>query len=175
VKKERVQHFAFHFLLKNDLNRKEGEKNSPVVGSRDNGISFATSLLMKKKILVADDDPGLQDIFKIILERAGYEVEIKEDGKDILRKKFRIPDLFLIDKLLSGMDGLAVCEFLKMFSQTKNIPVIMISASPDIGILSQKAGADDYIEKPFDIYHLLKVIERHIVPVKEKELRTAFR
>jgi CheY-like chemotaxis protein len=141
-----------------------------LVRSQDYGISFAKPLLMKKKILVADDDPGLQDIFKIILERAGYEVEIKENGNDILKKKFRVPDLFLIDKLLSGMDGLAVCSFLKMYPQTKDIPVIMISASPDIGILSQRAGADDYIEKPFDIDHLLKVIERHIVPVKKKAL-----
>ena len=111
---------------------------------------------------MADDDPGIRDIFKIIFERAGYAIEVKEDGRDILKNNYTRPDLFLIDKQLSGMDGLDLCRYLKTHPSTKNIPVIIVSASPDIGLSAKKAGADDYIEKPFEMKYLLKLVERHL-------------
>ncbi|HEY5968473.1 MAG TPA: response regulator [Chitinophagaceae bacterium] len=128
---------------------------------------------MKKKILVADDDPGIRDIFKIIFERAGYSIEVKDDAEDVLKNNFTIPDVFLIDKLLSGYDGLDICRYLKGDPRTSHIPVIMVSASPDIGVTAVKAGADDFVEKPFDLKYLLKVIERNISRAKnEMQSRT---
>jgi DNA-binding response OmpR family regulator len=125
---------------------------------------------MKKKILIADDDAGIRDIFRIILEKAGYDLEIKEDADEILKGNFKIPDLFLIDKLLSGIDGLDVCRYLKDDPRTSSIPVVMVSASPDISVSAGKAGADDFIEKPFDLSYLLKVIERNINSTKNEKL-----
>jgi CheY-like chemotaxis protein len=113
---------------------------------------------MKKKILAIDDDEGIRDILKIIFEQAGYCIELKSDGNDVLRNKFTIPDLFLVDKQLSGINGLDICRHLKSQDATRDIPVIMISASPDIGKLSKAAGADNYIEKPFEVSCLLKMI-----------------
>ena len=121
---------------------------------------------MKKRILIADDDPGLRDLFQIILEKAGYDIEIKEDANEIFENKFNIPDVFLVDKLLSGVDGLDICRYLKSNDKTNRIPVIMVSAIPDIGIAATNAGADDFIEKPFEITQLLKVIERNIRDTK---------
>lgn len=112
----------------------------------------------KKKILIADDDPGIQDIFSIIFENAGFAIEIKKDGEDLLKNKFTLPDVFLIDKQLSGYDGLDVCRHLKNQDHTKNIPVIMISASPKIGALSKEAGADAFIEKPFEVKDLVRLV-----------------
>jgi len=127
---------------------------------------------MKHKILIADDDPGIRDIFNIVLAKAGYDIEVKDDANEIFKNKFRIPDLFLIDRLLSGVDGLDVCRHLKTNEQTQQIPVIMVSASPDIGVLAVKAGADDFVEKPFDLAYLLEVIERNIKNFKSgKHLR----
>ena len=125
---------------------------------------------MKKRILIADDDPGLRDLFQIILEKAGYDLEIKQDAGEILRNDFKIPDLFLVDRLLSGIDGLELCQYLKNNPRTRNIPVVMVSASPDIGIASANAGADDFVEKPFELVYLLKVIERHITSEKAGRL-----
>jgi len=125
-------------------------------------MAFAQPLLMKHRILVADDDSSIRDIFKIILARAGYDLELKEDANEIFNNNFKIPDLFLIDKLLSGVDGLQVCRYLKDNPGTCNIPVVMVSASPDIGVSAIKAGADDFVEKPFELSYLLKVIERNI-------------
>jgi len=114
-----------------------------------------------RKIIAIDDDPGIQDIFKIIFEREGYVVEIKGDGEDIFWNRFTPPDVFLIDKQLSGTSGLDICRYLKARPATKDIPVIMISASPDIGPASKEAGADDYIEKPFEIDHLLRIVDHY--------------
>jgi len=90
-----------------------------------------------------------------------------EDANEIFNNNFKIPDLFLIDKLLSGVDGLQVCRYLKDNPDTCNIPVVMVSASPDIGALAIKAGADDFVEKPFELSYLLKVIERNINDAKK--------
>ena len=133
------------------------------------GIVFAKAWTMKKRILIADDDPGIRDIFKIILTKAGYDIEIKEDANEIFENKFSTPDLFLVDKLLSGVDGLDICHYLKSNEQTSHIPVVMVSASPDIGIDATKAGADDFVEKPFELSYLLKVIERNISCTENEE------
>ena len=63
-------------------------RNNKQIKASEKGINFAQPLTMKKKILVADDDPGIRDIFKIIFERAGYSIEIKDDAEDVLRNNF---------------------------------------------------------------------------------------
>jgi DNA-binding response OmpR family regulator len=125
---------------------------------------------MKCKILIADDDPGIRDIFQIVLVKAGYDIEVKGDVKDIFENKFKIPDLFLVDRLLSGTDGLDVCRYLKTNELTKQIPVVMVSASPEIGVVALKAGADDFIEKPFELNYLLEVIQRNIEQARNEKL-----
>lgn len=115
-----------------------------------------------KKILVTEDDPGLQDIYRIILERAGYVVAMYSNGNDLLQNNFELPDLFLLDKQLSGTDGLEICKFLKSQPSTQNIPVIIISATVGIQKLADAAGADDFIEKPFEKKYLLQILDKHL-------------
>ena len=147
---------------------KTTRRGKKIIEPDDKGMAFARPLTMKKKILIADDDEGIRDILTIILEKAGYALEIKEDAGEILKNNFTLPDIFLIDKLLSGVDGLDVCRHLKNNPTTSGIPIIMVSASPDIGTVALKAGADDFIEKPFELSYLLKVIERNISNSKNK-------
>ena len=117
---------------------------------------------MKKKILVTDDDEGVQEIFKLIFEKEGYEVEVLGEANKIFENEYNIPDLFLLDRQLSGCDGLNVCKFLKSQASTKNIPVIIVSASPDTSKLALQAGANDFIEKPFEKKSLLNIVSRWI-------------
>ena len=119
----------------------------------------------KKRIILTDDDPGVQDAFRICLERAGYEVEVFTNGTPLLEGTYQQPDLFLLDKQLSGVDGLDICRYLKNQRQTAHIPVIMLSASPQIDRLAKAAGADDFLEKPFRIKQLLEVVNRHLLKV----------
>ena len=115
-----------------------------------------------QRILIAEDDDGISDIFKIIFEEAGYITDLKTNGVDLLKNNFEIPDLFLIDKNLPGPNGLDICLFLKSQQSTRHIPVILISAAPDIGSLSRDVRADGFVKKPFDITQLLNTVSYHI-------------
>lgn len=110
-------------------------------------------------ILIADDDEGIRDIFQVLLEKEGYKLDIKSTGDDLLLDNFILPDLFILDKQLGDLDGLDICRHLKSRSDTASIPIIIVSGSPNIGILSKEAGADNYLEKPFDIACLLEIIQ----------------
>jgi CheY-like chemotaxis protein len=113
-----------------------------------------------KKIIFADDDPTIQDVINLIFE-GEYEVTTFSKGDALMKNNFIVPDLFLLDKQLSGMDGLDICRFLKKQESTKNVPVIVISATPNIADLAKSAGADDVIAKPFPIKALRQMIANH--------------
>lgn len=115
-----------------------------------------------KKIIIVDDDPGIQDAFRLIFSGEDYDVTIFTDGFSFLKNKFQHPDIFIIDKQLSGVDGLDLCLMLKSREDTRHIPVIMLSASPQIQRLAKAAGADESIEKPFRIRNLRETVERHL-------------
>jgi DNA-binding response OmpR family regulator len=115
-----------------------------------------------KKITLVEDDPGIQDVIRLILNRDGYEVIVYSNGHNLLNNDFEIPDLILLDRQLSGLDGLDICRFLKQQANTKDIPVILLSANPQIGVLAKNAGADDFLEKPFNIQDLKNIVTRYI-------------
>jgi CheY-like chemotaxis protein len=117
---------------------------------------------MKQHIIIADDDPGIQDIFQLIFERAGYGITIYPNGDQLLNNYFELPNVFILDKQLSGIDGLDVCRFLKSQERTKHIPVIMLSANPNIGKIYKDAGADDFLEKPFKLHDLLALVNKYV-------------
>jgi DNA-binding response OmpR family regulator len=111
-----------------------------------------------KKIMIADDDPGIVDAIEMLLEFEGYQVTSTVDGATVLDMKDELPDLLLLDIWMSGEDGRDICKKLKQIETTKNIPVIMISASRDIKESAMSAGADDFLAKPFEMNDLLDKI-----------------
>lgn len=117
---------------------------------------------MKKKILVADDDPAILDAISMILEDAGYYVETTANGETIKSMHVNLPDLLLLDIWMSGHDGREICKELKSQKRTRKIPIVMISASKDADEMAKKAGADDFIAKPFDIDELLERVEKYV-------------
>jgi CheY-like chemotaxis protein len=76
-----------------------------------------------KRIIIVDDDPGVQYAFTLIFDPQQYEVIICANGNLVLNNQYPIPDLFILDKQLSGVDGLDICRFLKSQPQTNHIPV----------------------------------------------------
>lgn len=115
-----------------------------------------------KNVIIAEDDPGIQDVTKTILEKEGYHVTLFSNGEPIMENRYEIPDIFILDKLLPGIDGLDICRYLKSHEETKDIPVLMLSASPHIGEQAKDAGADGFLEKPFHIRDLVNIVQ-HIV------------
>lgn len=116
-----------------------------------------------KKLLVVDDEQDILEFLKVILEEEGYTVVIsdKDDYLGGLDNDIP-PDLILLDMLLSGKDGREIVKYLKMNEKTKHIPVIMFSAHPDAQEATRRAGADDFVAKPFEIDQLLNKITQHL-------------
>lgn len=113
----------------------------------------------KKKILVIDDEEDILEFLKVILEDEGYIVftSDKDDYLEWLHDDI-LPDIILLDLLLSGKDGRDIVKYLKMQEKTKHIPVIMFSAHPSAQEFTKQAGADDFVAKPFEIDLLLNKI-----------------
>lgn len=117
----------------------------------------------KKKIIVADDDAGIIDAVGIMLSMAGYEVHPTLNGGILLSMQPKdYPDLILLDIWMSGEDGTEICRALKADAATKEIPVILFSASKEIEQSAFAAGADDFLAKPFEMKALLSKISNLI-------------
>jgi len=113
-----------------------------------------------KKILIADDDSGIVDSLTMMLEMMGYDVDFTYDGATVPDAAQKHADLILLDIFMSGHDGREICKKLKSNSETKNIPVLMISASHEIKQSAIDAGADDFLEKPFEMNALITKVNR---------------
>jgi len=107
--------------------------------------------------MIIEDDPAILDVLGILFTRAGYETALYPNGNFLLREKFTVPDLFIIDKQLAGIDGLEICRHLKNTAATKHIPVVILSATPHLGTQVKMAGADAFLEKPFSNSYLLQL------------------
>lgn len=110
-------------------------------------------------VLVIDDNEDILGMLQAMLQHKGYKASILDKTYELIQTiKNLQPDLILMDKLLSGSDGCEFCKQLKVDPALAGIPVIMISAHPQAKVECLAAGADFFIEKPFEMSHLLKTI-----------------
>lgn len=114
-----------------------------------------------KKIIVVDDERSILDALDFMLSSEGYHVRTASHGNELLRLTIDKPDLIILDLLISGEDGRQICRMLKTREDTKDIPVIMISAHPNAKQFIKDCGADDFLSKPFDMNEFLNVISRY--------------
>ena len=121
----------------------------------------------RMKILLADDDPDILDAISRILKKANYDVIVEQDGSKLMTKKSEWPDLILLDNKLSGVEGISICIHLKSQEMTKDIPVILISASPDLEEKAHLAQANDFLPKPFPMKMLLDKIKANLPLMQE--------
>ncbi len=116
-----------------------------------------------KKILVVDDDPDILDALQFMLEDAGYRVTTTEKGEyaeNLHDTNGGLPDVILLDVLLSGKDGRLICQKLKSQEETKHIPIIMMSAHNDARKSVATVGANDFLAKPFEVDELLAKVAK---------------
>lgn len=121
--------------------------------------------MAKKKILLIEDEADFVMMIKMRLEANNYETISACDGKEGLnRARQENPDLILLDVLIPKVNGLTLCRQLKDDFKTKNIPIIIVSASggSDLPKRSRDAGADDIIIKPFEAKELLDKIAKYL-------------
>jgi len=116
-------------------------------------------------ILVVDDNPTNLDVLSEYLIGSGFTLLLKRDGEKALELvKRRKPDLILLDIVMPGMDGFETCRRLKSQEDSKEIPVIFMSALSDTvdKVKGFKAGAVDYITKPFQHEEVLSRVRTHL-------------
>jgi DNA-binding response OmpR family regulator len=111
------------------------------------------------KILVVDDDLSILEALKSAMEIFNYEVEAISRGEKAVScaKKIK-PNIIILDYLLSGIDGRQITKELKRYPETKNIPIIMLSAHPQAPELAKSIGINEFIAKPFDLDELLNKV-----------------
>ncbi len=120
---------------------------------------------MAKKILIVEDESLVAKVLSIRLEGLGYKVLTAEDGEeglDAVRKQK--PDLVILDIGLPKLDGTTLCELIKTGSDTKHIKVIMLTGHRLMGEMESSfaAGADSYVNKPYEWPRLLEHIRKLI-------------
>ncbi|WP_374535497.1 osmolarity response regulator transcription factor OmpR [Chitinimonas taiwanensis] len=129
---------------------------------------MTTSPQPSKKILLIDDDPRLRELVQRYLNEQGFSVDAFEDASKLeARLQRNRPALVLLDLMMPGEDGLAVCRRLRAMGD--NIPIIMLTARGDDidRIIGLEMGADDYLPKPFNPRELLARINAVLRRQKE--------
>ncbi|MDK8300842.1 MtrAB system response regulator MtrA [Schaalia turicensis] len=104
---------------------------------------------MTPRILVVDDDVALAEMIGIVLEAEGFAIATCSDGSGALAAFHASnPDLILLDLMLPGIDGIEVCQQIRLES---DVPIVMLTARTDTSdvVAGLEAGADDYVAKPF--------------------------
>lgn len=115
-----------------------------------------------KKVLVVDDDDDVLETLQLILEIGGYDVEPLNNAELIFERieEFE-PHLILLDVVLGKIDGRTICSQIKGYSETKHIPVLMISGLYDLKeVQDMTCAPDDFMPKPFKMDVLLEKIEK---------------
>lgn len=128
------------------------------------------------RVLVIDDDEGVTSFLQRALAYAGFEVEVAASGAEGLeRARARPPDVVVLDVLMPGLDGFAVCRQLR---QASDVPILMLTARDEVAdrVRGLEYGADDYLVKPFALEELiarLRALLRRRAPSGQPRLRFA--
>lgn len=120
---------------------------------------------MSKNILIVEDDEQMAKVLGRQLDACGYKTSNAYDGGEGLKMaRSDIPDLIIMDIGLPTMDGKMLCRLVKRYPETSAIKVIMLTGDHMMGEMedSFSAGADIYMNKPYDLTQLLSNIEKLI-------------
>lgn len=115
------------------------------------------------KILIIDDDQGIVDALMMAFRMFGYDVKGVQHSTEAeaMMGDFK-PDLVILDMLLSGENGTDVCRRMKADTNTKNLPIVMMSAHPSAERQMTECGADAFLPKPFSVNMLLDLAKKYI-------------
>lgn len=132
--------------------------------------------MLQKHILIVDDEEDILELVRYNLEINGFQTTCVSNGEQALKTpRIHHPDLIVLDLMLPSIDGLDVCRILKGDSDTKSIPILMLTArgeESDI-VKGLEIGADDYITKPFSplvlVARVKALLRRYSEPVADEK------
>jgi len=114
--------------------------------------------MARETILIVDDEEDIIELIKYNLKNEGYDIRTAFTGEQAIKiARQALPDLIVLDLMLPGIDGLEVTRFLKNSAQTKELPIVMLTAKGEESdiVTGLELGANDYISKPFSPKELL--------------------
>jgi two-component system response regulator VicR len=115
---------------------------------------------MSKMVVVVEDDMDILDLVQEVLEDAGYDVVPAVGAETVQATKEHNPDVVLLDYQMPGMDGISVAQALHENPDTCRIPIVAMTAAGLAAYVCQEMDASGCLGKPFDIDHLLEVVDR---------------
>ncbi|SKB39632.1 response regulator [Daejeonella lutea] len=117
---------------------------------------------MKKRILIIDDDDDILDILDMIFRDEGYDVVVSNTSDAASQIHIIHPDVILLDVRIEGSPkrGDEICAEIKAQYPDNRYPVVLVSAESNLDILANECGADFFIRKPFDIYEMVKQVQK---------------
>jgi len=129
--------------------------------------------MKKESILIIDDEKDLLKLLQYNLEKEGYEPILSDNGlKGIELAKSKKPDLIILDLMLPQIDGFEICRLLKSSEETRDIPVVMLTAkSSEVDqVVGLEMGAVDYLTKPFSVKVLLVRIKNILKSMRNRKV-----
>ncbi len=118
---------------------------------------------MTKSVLLAEDEPNIVESLTFLLERAGFEVIVKQDGRQALEAaKTNPPNVLILDAMLPEMDGYEVLRQLRADSQTHKLPVVMLTAKGQRADreTAMQCGADIFMTKPYSNSEIVAAVQQ---------------
>lgn len=117
-----------------------------------------------RTVLVVDDDPGVRDLLRFILEGEGLVVETAENGyQGLARALYRRPSLVMLDLNVAFLSGEVVARELRA-TYGDSLPIVLVSGNAEVEEVAQRVGADGYLAKPFSWNGVLGVLRRSLAP-----------
>lgn len=129
---------------------------------------------MSEKIMIVDDEPGIVAVMQSYFQGAGYQVITAYSGEEVMKKLTYTPDLILLDINMPDMDGLTICKTLR---KHVTCPILFLTARIETAdkIKGFSVGADDYIQKPFDLDELGARVAAHLRRENRKQEQSSLR
>ena len=122
---------------------------------------------MGKRVLVVDDNQGMQELLQTLLELENYEAIIAQNGLVALEKLETVkPDLILLDLMMPEMDGFAFVEELQRRELHSHIPILVMTAGAHVKARTEQMGLHNYLEKPFDLFQFLDALTELLHTIK---------
>lgn len=118
---------------------------------------------MAKRVLLAEDEPNIAESITFLLERAGFEVTVENDGREALDAVMAdAPDVLVLDVMLPGLDGYEILRTLRADRERESLPVLMLTAKGqrEDREMALKCGADLFITKPFSNAEIVSAVRK---------------
>jgi DNA-binding NtrC family response regulator len=147
-----------------EINKAYEKISDPIKFIYENPYGLDNEEIVNAKILVADDEEGIRDIVRDCLESEGFNnIEMSVDGSEAVKAFNRHKhDVVIVDIVMPNLSGIGVLRHVKAINESSQVIIITANADKDTAISAVKLGAYDYIEKPFDLDALTRIVKRAV-------------